>query len=154
MLLPAMHTRGIQMKIKRIEHVAIAVHNAHEIAAILQQKLGLTLEYIEDQPEHQTRIAMFPVGESYIELLEGLAPSTETSQWVATKGQSIYHICFEVDDIDGALAELKAKGVKLVNDEPMIGHGNCRVAFIDPGSTGNILFELAEMPKGGPSHAS
>lgn len=139
------------MKIKRIDHIAIAVNDAHEIASVLEHKLGLKLDYIEDQPEHQTRIAMFPVGESYVELLQGLAPSTDTAKWVSTKGQSLYHICFEVEDIDAALAELKSKNVKLLNSEPMIGHGNCRVAFIDPASTGNILFELAEMPTGIPS---
>jgi len=58
---------------------------------------------------------------------------------------------FMVEDIDEALAELKAKGTPLLNDEPIIGHANCRIAFIDPKATGNLLFELAEMPKDGPA---
>jgi methylmalonyl-CoA/ethylmalonyl-CoA epimerase len=135
------------MKIKRIEHVAIAVRNLDEIARLLQDKFGLTLDYVEELPEHQTRLAMLPVGETYLELLEGRSPTAKTAQWVAEKGQSLYHICFEVEDIDAALAELKAKGLRLLNDEPVIGHGNCRIAFVDPSSTGDILFELAEMPK-------
>jgi methylmalonyl-CoA/ethylmalonyl-CoA epimerase len=137
------------MKIKRIEHIAIAVANVDAMAEMLRDKLGIAVEYAEDLPEHATRLAMLPVGESYIELLQGLAPSAKTAQWLAEKGQSLYHICFEVEDIDAALAELKAKGTPLLNETPAIGHGNCRIAFIDPKATGNILFELAEMPSGG-----
>jgi len=136
------------MKIKRIEHIAIAVADVDGMAAIMRDKLGLEVEYAEDLPAHATRLAMLPVGESYIELLQGLAPSAKTAEWLAQKGQSLYHICFEVEDIDAALAELKAKGTPLLNEEPLIGHGNCRIAFIDPQATGNILFELAEMPAG------
>ena len=137
------------MKIKRIEHIAIAVENVDGMAAMLRDKLGIEVEYAEDLGAHATRLAMLPVGESYIELLQGLAPSSKTAQWIAEKGQSLYHICFEVEDIDAALAELKAKGTPLLNDTPVLGHGNCRIAFIDPKATGNILFELAEMPKNG-----
>ena len=136
------------MKIKRIEHIAIAVDNVDHMAAMLRDKLGIEIEYAEDLGNHSTRLAMLPVGESYIELLQGLSPSSRTAQWIAEKGQSLYHICFEVDDIDAALAELKAKGTPLLNDTPVLGHGNCRIAFIDPKATGNILFELAEMPTG------
>jgi methylmalonyl-CoA/ethylmalonyl-CoA epimerase len=136
------------MKIKRIEHIAIAVEDLDFMAAMLRDKLGIEVEYAEDIPAHATRLAMLPVGESYIELLQGLSPASKTSEWLRAKGQSLYHICFEVDDIDAALAELKAKGTPLLNSEPVLGHGNCRIAFIDPQATGNILFELAEMPAG------
>ena len=60
----------------------------------------------------------------------------------------MFHICFEVEDIDGALAELKAKGVKLRDETPRIGHGGARIAFLDPASTGNVLIELAELAPG------
>jgi methylmalonyl-CoA/ethylmalonyl-CoA epimerase len=133
------------MKIKRIEHIAIAVDNLKGISALLQDKFGLTLEYEEERV--QTKLAMLPVGETYIELLEGRTPESGASKWIAEKGQGLYHICFEVEDIDSALAELKAKNMPLLNNEPVLGHGNCRIAFIDPKATGNILFELAEMPK-------
>jgi len=89
---------------------------------------------------------MFPVGDSSLELLEGMSPQAGCAKWLADRGESLYHICLEVDDIDSALAELKAKGVKLLNEQAMIGHGGCRIAFIDPVATGTILFELAELP--------
>lgn len=135
------------MKIKRIEHIAIAVEDLDGMAQVLRDNFGIAVEYAEDNPGSRTRLAMLPVGESYIELLQGLAPSSKTAEWLARKGQSLYHICFEVEDIDAALAELKAKGTPLLNETPVLGHGNCRIAFIDPQATGNILFELAEMPQ-------
>lgn len=135
------------MKIKRIEHVAIAVNNLDAAAGILRDTFGLEVEYAEDRP--QTRLAMLPVGETYIELLQALDPNGRTAEWLAAKGESLYHICFEVEDIDAALAELKAKGTPLLNETPLVGHGDCRIAFLDPKATGNILFELAEMPKDG-----
>ena len=135
------------MKIKRIEHIAIAVDSLDGMAKMLGDKFGIALEYTEDRPT--TRLAMLPVGETYIELLQGTSPDSGATKWLAEKGQSLFHICFEVEDIDEALAELKAKGTPLLNETPMVGHGNCRIAFVDPKATGNILFELAEMPKDG-----
>jgi methylmalonyl-CoA/ethylmalonyl-CoA epimerase len=69
-------------------------------------------------------------------------------KWIDEKGTGLFHICFEVEDIDGALAELKQKGVKLRDETPRIGHGGARIAFIDPSATGNVLIELAELPAG------
>ncbi|HEX3862273.1 MAG TPA: VOC family protein [Stellaceae bacterium] len=137
------------MKIKRIEHIAIAVENVDGMARMMRDNFGIEMEYAEDLGPNRTRLAMLPVGESYIELLQSLTPGTRTAEWVAEKGQSLYHICFEVEDIDAALAELKAKGTPLLNETPVLGHGNCRIAFLDPKATGNILFELAEMPADG-----
>lgn len=140
------------MKIKRVEHIAIAVEDLEAMARTLRDTFGIEVEYSEEIARSRTKLAMLPVGESYIELLQGMAPASRAAEWVAQKGQSLFHICFEVDDIDAALAELKAKGTPLLNETPIIGHGNCRIAFVDPKATGNILFELAEMPRDGAAH--
>jgi len=137
------------MKIKRIEHIAIAVEDLDGMAHILRDKFGIEVEYAEDRAASRSKLAMLPVGETYIELLQSMNSESRTSEWLAQKGQSLYHICFEVEDIDAALEELKAKGTPLLNETPVLGHGNCRIAFLDPKATGNILFELAEMPEGG-----
>jgi methylmalonyl-CoA/ethylmalonyl-CoA epimerase len=134
------------MKFKRVEHVAIAVHDIAEVMKIFQEKLGLSLEYEEDFPQYKTKIAMYPVGETYLELLEATAHGSDVAKWIGEKGQGLYHICLEVDDIDGALAELKAKGVGLLDEKPRTGHGGSRIAFLDPRSTANVLVELAELP--------
>ena len=75
------------------------------------------------------------------------------TKWISEKGTGLFHICFEVEDIDGALAELKAKGVKLRDETPRIGHGGARIAFIDPSSTGDVLIELAELSASHGAHA-
>ena len=130
------------MKIKRIEHVAVAVKNMEATMALLEKIFDLKLEYTQDG--QTARLAMYPIGETYVELVEG--KSGLPAQWFAEKGEGLFHLCFEVDDIDAALVELRGKGVKLLTEVPKIGHGGCRIAFIDPASTGNILIELAEMP--------
>ena len=136
------------MKLKRVEHVAIAVNDMAESMKMLQDTLGIEMEYEEKIGE--TRLAMFPIGETYLELLssDASAQDSRVTEWIEENGQSLSHLCFEVDDIDAALVELKGKGVKLLDEEPRIGHGGSRIAFINPESTGNILIELAEMAEG------
>jgi methylmalonyl-CoA/ethylmalonyl-CoA epimerase len=134
------------MKIKRIEHVAIAVKSMAKAREIFEDKLGLSLEYQEHLPQYNTSLAMYPVGQTYIELLQSDGADSETSKWIAEHGEGLYHICLEVEDIEQALAELKAKGVKLIDETPRIGHANTRIAFLDRQSTGNVTIELVEIP--------
>ena len=134
------------MKIKRVEHIAIAVNSLKQSIDLLRDTFGLPLEY--EEQIGQTRLAMLPVGQSYIELLEGQGPESGVTRWISEKGTGLFHICFEVDDIAEALRELKQKGAKLLNETPITGHGNSQIAFIDPSSTGDVLIELAELPAG------
>jgi methylmalonyl-CoA/ethylmalonyl-CoA epimerase len=137
-----------RMKLKRVEHVAIAVNDMAESIKMLQDTLGIEMEY--EEKIGTTRLAMFPVGETYLELLSSNASAQDSkvTAWIEKNGQSLFHLCFEVDDIDAALDELKSKGVKLLDEEPRTGHGGSRIAFINPESTGNILIELAEIAEG------
>lgn len=132
------------MKIKRIEHVAIAVKNLESSKKMLTDLFGLEVEH--EEQINTIRLAMFPVGESSLELLQSDDANTRTAKWVADRGEGLFHICFEVDDIVEALRELKQKGAKLLNDTPTIGHGNSQIAFIDPQSTSGFLIELVQMP--------
>ena len=134
------------MKVKRIEHVAIAVKSMAKAREIFEDKLGLSFEYEEHLPQYSTRLAMFPVGQTYIELLESDRSDSETSKWIDDHGEGLFHICLEVEDIEGALAELRSKGVGLIDQTPRIGHANSRIAFLDPKSTNNVLIELVELP--------
>jgi methylmalonyl-CoA/ethylmalonyl-CoA epimerase len=137
------------MKIKRVEHIAIAVSSLKTSIDFMRDTFGLPLEY--EEQIGQTRLAMLPVGETYVELLEGQGPDSGVTRWVDEKGPGLFHICFEVENIDAALDELRAKGIKLRDETPRIGHGGARIAFLDPASTGNVLIELAELPA---SHAA
>ena len=139
------------MKIKRVEHIAIAVEALQPSIDLMRDTFGLPLDY--EEQIGQTRLAMLPVGETFIELLEGQGSESSVTRWINEKGPGLFHICFEVEDIDEALAELRAKGVKLRDETPRIGHGGARIAFLDPASTGNVLIELAELPAGHGAHA-
>ena len=141
------------MKIKRIEHIAVAVNQLSSMREILENKLGLTLEYEENLPQYNTRIAMYPVGDTYIEILESDKKGTEVSDWIDQHGESLFHICLEVDDIDAALVELRQKDVRLIDETPRIGHANSRIEFLDPASTGNLLIELVELAESAESSA-
>ena len=132
------------MKIKRIEHVAIAVENMGESMNLLGEVFGLSKEY--EEQIGQTKLAMYPVGETYVELLEAQSDESAVAKWIEERGQSLFHLCFEVEDIDSALDELREKGIRLLDETPRTGHGGARIAFIDPTSTGDILIELAELP--------
>lgn len=136
------------MRVKRVEHVAIAVRDLQAARRIFEEKLGLALAYEEDFPQYQTRIAMYPVGETYLELLQATGEASDTARWIAQHGEGLYHICLEVEDIDAALAELRAREVGLLDERPKAGHGGSRIAFLDPRSTGNVLVELVEVPGG------
>ena len=136
------------MKIKRIEHIAVAVKSMDKMRDLLENKLGINMEYEEDLPEYHTKLAMYPVGDTYIELLESDHPQTETSEWITAHGEGLFHICLEVEDIDASLSELKANGISLIDEKPRIGHGGARIAFLNPESTGNVVIELAELPSG------
>src|SRR5262245_29758911 len=132
------------MKIKRVEHIAIAVQALQPSIDLLRDTFGLRLDY--EEQIGQTRLAMLPVGETYIELLEGQGPESGVTRWIDEKGPGLFHICFEVEDIDGALAELRAKGMKLRDVTPRISHGGVRVAFHDPASPGKVHMRHAELP--------
>mgnify|MGYP000951460156 CR=1 FL=1 len=134
------------MKIKRLEHVAITVKDMDEARNTWMNVLGIGQEY--EEQIGQTKLAMLPVGQTYIELLSSEGKDSPVNEWMDKNGESIWHLCFEVEDIDEAVEELKGKGVKLRNEGPMNGHGGSRIVFLDPASTGNVLIELAEIPEG------
>jgi methylmalonyl-CoA/ethylmalonyl-CoA epimerase len=134
------------MKIKRVEHIAIAVDSIRQSLELMRDTFGLDVEY--EEQIGQTKLAMLPIGQTYIELLEGTGPDSGVTKWINEKGTGLFHICFEVDDIEGAIAELKAKKVKLQSDTWKNGHAGSKIVFLDPSATGNCLIELAELAAG------
>jgi methylmalonyl-CoA/ethylmalonyl-CoA epimerase len=132
------------MSIKKIDHIAIVVPNIPEALTFWRDALGLELSHLEEVPEQEALIAFLPTGESEVELVEPTTDSSGMARFMAKRGPGMHHICFEVDDIEGTLARLKEQGVQLINEEPTIGAGGKRMAFIHPKSTGGVLVELYE----------
>jgi len=136
------------MKIKRIEHVGIVVGNVDSSRRLWEDVFGIKLGEVETNPVRPVKLALYPVGESMVELIAGTTPDSRHAKMVAEGKGGLNHICFEVENIDEALAELKEKGIPLLDQVPRIGHAGCRIAFIDPSATENCLIELAELPAG------
>ena len=128
----------------KIDHIGIATNDIEQLASIYRDALGLNVVETEEVASQKVRVAMLPVGESRIELLEATAADSPISKFLAKRGPGIHHVAFKVDDIRAALAELKSKGARLIDEEPRTGAGGCLVAFIHPSSTGGVLIELVE----------
>jgi methylmalonyl-CoA/ethylmalonyl-CoA epimerase len=132
------------MKIKRIEHVGVVVRDTEASRRLWEDCFGIPLGGVEENAKR--RLALYPIGESMIELIAGTTPDSTHARMIAEGKGGLNHICFEVEDIDEALAELREKGFPLLDPVPRIGHAGCRIAFIDPAATENCLIELAELP--------
>jgi len=130
----------------KIDHIGIAVTALDDILKFYQDALGLHLHEIEEVPEQKVRVAMFPVGETNLEFLEPTSPDSPIAKFLEKKGQGIHHVSIGVEDIDRVLAELKARGARLINETPVIGAGGKRIAFVHPASTSGILLELSQAP--------
>ena len=130
----------------KIDHIGIATNSIDEIAAVYREALGMTVAETEEVASQKVRVAMLPIGESRIELLEATSDDSPISKFLAKRGPGVHHVAFNVPDIRAALAELKTRGTRLIDEEPRTGAGGCLVAFIHPSSTGGVLIELVESP--------
>ena len=127
----------------KIDHIGIAVRELEQALQVYQVALGLPVADIVEVPDQQVRVAFLPIGESNIELVQPSSEASSTARFIDKRGEGIHHICVQVDDIDAALAQLKARGVPLIDQEPRAGaHG--RVAFLHPKGTHGVLLELVE----------
>ena len=128
----------------KIDHIGIATERLEDGLAIWRDVLGLSLDDTEEVAEQRVRVAMLPIGETRIELLEPTAADSAVGKFLAKRGPGIHHIAVKVDDINASLAELKDKGARLIDETPRIGAGGCLVAFIHPSSTNGVLLELVQ----------
>ncbi|RJP38569.1 MAG: methylmalonyl-CoA epimerase [Desulfobacteraceae bacterium] len=132
------------MKILKIDHLGIAVNSIDQGRGFWSDILGLHYEGSETVAEQKVTTAFFPVGESEVELLESVTPDGPVAKFIEKKGEGIQHVAFRVENIDEALAELKQKGVKLIDEQPRIGAGGAKIAFLHPKATGGVLVELCQ----------
>jgi len=132
------------MKVLKIDHLGIAVHSIEEAKKLFQDTLGLKFEGSETVAEQKVTTAFFPVGDSEVELLESTAPDGPIAKYLEKRGEGIQHIAFRVENIEEALAELKEKGIRLIDEKPRLGAGGAKIAFLHPKSTHGVLIELSE----------
>lgn len=132
------------MKILKIDHLGLAVNSINEGKKFWQDILGLKFEGTETVEEQKVTTAFMPVGESEVELLESTSPDGAVAKFIEKRGEGFQHVAFRVDNIEKALAELKEKGIQLIDEKPRKGAGGGKIAFIHPKATGGILVELCE----------
>jgi len=128
----------------KIDHIGIATRGIDEAASFWREALGLEAAETEEVAEQKVRLAMLPIGESRIELLEATTPDSPIAKFLEKRGPGIHHVAVRVDDIHSALAGLRKGGARLIDAEPRTGAGGCLVAFVHPSSTGGVLLELVQ----------
>ncbi len=131
-------------EIKKINHVAIVVGDIDQSLTFWRDALGLELHHVEDVPSQKAVVAFMPVGDSEVELVKPTTDDSGVAKFLAERGGGMHHLCFEVDDLEAKLADLKAKGVRLINETPIELPGR-KMAFIHPKSTGGVLVELYQL---------
>lgn len=131
-------------KIKKINHIAIAVKDVEESLKFWRDAMGLQVDHIEDVPSQKSEVVFIPVGDSEVELVRPTSSDSGVAKFVEEKGGGMHHLCFEVDDIDEMLVQLKEKGVRLINEVALELPGR-KMAFVHPKSTNGVLVELYEV---------
>ena len=132
----------------KIEHIGIATEKIDDALAFWRDALGLEVVHTEEVAEQGVRVAMLPVGEPRVELLEPTHDESPVAKFLRKRGPGIHHVAVRVEDIRAALARLKSRGARLIDEEPRIGAGGCLVAFVHPQSAGGVLLELVEHTDG------
>jgi methylmalonyl-CoA/ethylmalonyl-CoA epimerase len=127
-----------------LDHIGIAVKDLATALAFYRDALGLDIEGTEDVESQQVRAHFAGVGEARLELLEATAPESPIARFIEKRGPGLHHITLRVDDIHAALAQLKSRGVRLIDEQPRPGAEHSLIAFVHPSGTGGVLIELKQ----------
>ena len=130
--------------IEKIDHIGVAVQSIDKALGLFRDVLGLELGGTEEVATQKVQVAFLKVGETRLELLEPTQEDSNVGKYLASKGEGIHHVALKVDNIEAALAQLKAQGVRLINEQPVPGAHGARVAFLHPKGTYGMLLELVE----------
>jgi methylmalonyl-CoA/ethylmalonyl-CoA epimerase len=133
--------------LKKIYHLGYAVHDITAATRFYEEHFGARVGEPEEVEEQGIVAAMFAVGESKIELLKPTRPDSPVSKFLEKRGEGFHHVAFQVDDLEAALRKLKESGVDLIDEEPRVGAGGTRMAFVHPRDAHGVLTELVELPK-------
>jgi methylmalonyl-CoA/ethylmalonyl-CoA epimerase len=128
---------------RRLDHIGIAVRDLEAAVLAYTQGLGLSCVHRETVESEQVRTAFLPIGDTHLELLESLSPEGPVGRFLERRGEGVHHLCFEVDDLDAALARCRANGMTTLGD-PRPGAQGKRVVFLHPRSAHGVLIELSQ----------
>ena len=132
-------------KVKAINHVALVVDDMEKSLSFWRDALGMELRELRDVPAEKSQVAFLPLEGSEIELVRPTSDDSGIASYLAKRGAGMHHICVEVDDLGGMLAQLKSKGIRLINDQPRTTSDGRQYAFVHPESTSGVLLELYQI---------
>lgn len=144
--------KGVGELIKKIDHIGIAVKSLEETLPFYTNVLKLPLLGIEEVESEKLKVAFLKIGDAKLELLEPTSAESTIAKFLEKRGQGIHHVALGVDSIQDRIKEIKAKGIRMIQEEPKIGAGGALVAFMHPKSTESVLFELCEKKGEGEKH--
>ena len=128
----------------RIDHIGVAVENLDDAIKLYERSLDMELAHRETVESQGVEAVLLDVGEGHVELLAPLGPDTPVGKFIARKGPGIHHVAYAVEDIEAALEQVKAAGLRLIDEEPRTGIRRSRVAFLHPSATGSVLTEIVQ----------
>jgi methylmalonyl-CoA epimerase len=132
----------------QIDHVGVAVDDLDAAIALHEQAYGLRLAHREVVEEQGVEAVLLDVGTSHVELLRPLQPDTAVGRFLASRGPGLHHVAYRVGDIESALADLRDRGLRLIDETPRVGIRDSRVAFVHPQSAGGVLTEIVQPAEG------
>jgi methylmalonyl-CoA/ethylmalonyl-CoA epimerase len=128
----------------KVDHIGIATREIEAALSLWRDALGLEVNSTEEVADQGVRVAMLPIGETHIELLEPLGQDSPVGKFLDKRGPGIHHVAIRVMDIKATLSQLKEKGTRLIDETPRLGAGGCLVAFVHPASVNGVLLELVQ----------
>ena len=132
----------------RIDHIGVAVEDLDAAIALHESTYGMALAHRETVTAQGVEAVLLDVGENHVELLRPLGEDTPVGRFLATRGPGLHHVAYQVTDVDAALADLRARGLRLIDEAPRAGIRGSRVAFLHPSASGGVLTEIVQPAEG------
>lgn len=132
----------------KLDHIGIAVHSIDEALGFFQDVLGIRPEYRRVVGHEQVEVAMLPVGDTRVELLEATSEESVIARFLRRRGEGVHHLALQVEDVEAAAERVRRSGKRLVRNRVRTGAGNYRYVFVHPGDTAGVLYELLERSPG------
>jgi methylmalonyl-CoA epimerase len=128
----------------RIDHIGVAVADLEAAIALHEQTYGMPLVHRETVETQGVEAVLLDVGDSHVELLRPLSDDTPVGKFLAKRGPGLHHVAYGVDDVEATLAQLRERGVRLIDEAPRTGIRGSRVAFLHPAASGGVLTEIVQ----------
>ena len=132
----------------RVDHIGVAVDDLEAAIALHEGAYGMALVHREVVDEQGVEAVLLDVGENHVELLRPLAEESPVGRFLAKRGPGLHHVAYQVTDVQAALAELRARGLQLIDETPRTGIRGTRVAFLHPAASGGVLTEIVQPAEG------